>query len=162
MDQGNIYVESLSSGKGEWFGLPVSEEIVASKIVGEDQELGEYIILDYDTPFYVYESYSLEKVNELWERWNELPKEIADHGKEICDFFFGNDYEEFLDSADRIYCLSEVYDKKTLGYHVCDEGLLGVTIPSELENYLDYEAIGRDYEINSNILFCSDMAFEFS
>lgn len=51
---------------------------------------------------------------------------------------------------------------QTLGYYVCDEGLLGVTIPSELENYLDYEAIGRDYEINNNILFCSDMAFEFS
>ena len=27
MEQGSIYVESLSSGKGEWFDLPVSKEI---------------------------------------------------------------------------------------------------------------------------------------
>lgn len=43
---------------------------------------------------------------------------------------------------------SEYMENTELGYYVIDEGFFGVEIPDSLANYLDYEAIGRDFSFD--------------
>ena len=51
------------------------------------------------------------------------------------------------ENGDFVY-ISEVGDYDDLGNAVVELGYFGVEIPSDLQNYIDYEAIGRDYVLS--------------
>ena len=46
----------------------------------------------------------------------------------------------------------DIKDREELGQYVVDEGLWG-EIPENLINYIDYEAIGRDIDLNARGCF---------
>lgn len=149
---------------GVYLYLPFSEEelqeaykaiYVGNEFVnkyGESYE--EYFITDYDLPFdigeYEFPQAITEKYSELsdyLEYPRELVKVVAEHlGSEIHIIELDSD---ILGS-----------DEEKLGYTLVDMGYF--EIPDHLVNYIDYEAIGRDYLINSSGDIIDNYLIEFS
>lgn len=46
-------------------------------------------------------------------------------------------------------------------YYVEEAGQLG-EVPSNLQNYIDYQALGRDLELEGNFLVTSNGVFEYT
>ncbi|HBI1549256.1 TPA: antirestriction protein ArdA [Enterococcus faecalis] len=111
----------------------------------------EYFITDYDAPFSVKEYDSpkslAEKYDCLEEYMNypdEVVRVISNHEGENPTI-----YELFEGST----------DEEKLGYVLVDNGL--IIVPENLRNYVDYEAIGRDYVLNTNGEFAEEHFIEF-
>lgn len=119
---------------------------------GESYE--EYFITDYDLPFdigeYDFPLAITEKYIELsdyFEYPREVVKVIAENlGCEINIIELDND---ILGS-----------DEEKLGYALVDKGYFEIS--DNLINYIDYEAIGRDYLINSSGEIKERCLIEFS
>lgn len=135
---------------GVYLYLPFSEEelqeayqaiFVGSEFIntqGEPYE--EYFITDYDLPFDIGEydfpqaiSEKYSELNDYLEYPGEVVKVIAENlNSEVSIIELDND---ILGS-----------DEKKLGYAIVDMEYL--EIPDNLINYIDYEAIGRDYAMD--------------
>lgn len=149
---------------GVYLYLPFSEEELqeAYKVIyvgdefvnkyGESYE--EYFITDYDLLFdigeYEFPQAIIEKYSDLSDYLGyprEVVKVIAENlGSEIHIIELDNDV---LGS-----------DEEKLGYSLVDMGYF--EIPDNLVNYIDYEAVGRDYAINSSGEFAIDYFIELN
>ena len=87
---------------------------------------------------------SLEELEELSDRLTKVDEEKLEAFLEIWDF---ETSLSLLESGD--YQLFRAKDEEELGREVCDDGYY-VSVPHKLENYIDYEALGRDYSIDVN------------
>ena len=158
--EAQIYIANLSkyvSGtiQGGWFDLPVEHSEIISKL-GLNESEEETIILDFEAPFSVSEYDSLGHLNDLYEQYSELPSEVRDHAKELIgDLFYSE--EDLLENAGNVMFLSDVDTDKKLGNYWIDEGL--ITVPKELENYIDEESLGRDIRLEGQIVYVSDGCF---
>lgn len=149
----------------KWLTIPFSEEELNDAFVDiklgyydEDGEFHfgyeengvlyeEYFITDYCTNglFEVSEYANLDEINELAERIESLNKWQLDDLKSVYEV---NGYiDESLDIVEMgdYILLSDVSDEEELGRYVVEEGLFGITIPDGLMDYIDFEAIGRDW-----------------
>lgn len=99
----------------------------------------EYFISDYDAPFLIEE---YENIPSLIEKFEEI-EEYLEHPRELVKVISENLNQEFI--IHNLYEGSAVEEK--LGYALYDGGF--IIIPDNLINYIDYEAIGRDYKYNS-------------
>lgn len=111
----------------------------------------EYFITDYDTPF-SREEYDSPRL--LAEKYDSLEEYITlpDSVVQIISNHEGENpiiYELYEGST----------DEEKLGYVLVDEGL--IIVPKHLRNYIDYEAIGRDYVLNTNGDFAEEYFIEF-
>lgn len=59
----------------------------------------------------------------------------------FCQLDEAKEYHE-----NNLFC--EVMSNTDLGYYIIDNGLFGIEIPDSLANYIDYEAIGRDFSFD--------------
>ena len=149
---------------GEWVKFPTtSEELqkVFERIgIGSKDEFGnpyeEWFISDYDC--YVSGLYdklgeyeSLDELNYLASKLQELDNHEYEHfqaAMQISDYT-GNvkDVINLIDNLDKYDVYPGVEDEADLGrYHVL--GMMQV--PEHLQDYIDYEAIGRDVSINES------------
>lgn len=99
----------------------------------------EYFISDYDAPFLVEE---YEYVPSLIEKFESIEKYL-DYPREVVKAISDNLDQEFI--IHNLYEGSTVEEK--LGYALYDVGF--IIIPENLINYIDYEAIGRDYNYST-------------
>ncbi|MGF2144880.1 antirestriction protein ArdA [Vagococcus fluvialis] len=99
----------------------------------------EYFISDYDAPFSIEE---YENILSLIEKFEEI-EEYLEYPRELVKIIVENLNQEFI--IHNLYDGSTVEEK--LGYALCDGEF--IIIPDNLINYIDYEAIGRDYKYNS-------------
>lgn len=112
-------------------------------------------ITDVDSDFnYSFEgAISISELEELADKINELDNQYAeDEFKALMEYL--GDFEEAYstwEAGDFSY-YPDVKDREELGQYVVDEGLWG-EIPENLINYIDYEAIGRDIDLNANGCF---------
>lgn len=145
----------------KWLDLPATEEEIeeAKEVIGINEIYEEWFITDYETDIdglKVDEYEDLETLNELVERYENLDEYEQEIVQAIIEAE-GYDLEEALDVLERgnYSFYSGVNDEEDLGWYVIDEGLFGVEVPDSLQNYLDHEAIGRDWRINSAGSFTS-------
>lgn len=145
---------------GAWFTPPIDYEEMEEKI-GLNGEYEEYAIYDYELPFDVSEHTSINEINRLCEQVMELEgSPIYDELKEIQKMWFSS-LEELLESREDITCYSDCDSMEDVARHYVEEtGQLG-EIPANLQNYLDYQALGRDMEIEGNYLVTSHGVFEY-
>ena len=158
--EAQIYIANLSkyvSGtiQGGWFDLPVDYSDIAPKL-GLNESEEETIILDSDAPFTVTQYDSLDRLNELYEQYSELPSEVRDHAKELIGDLFSSE-EDLLENAEDVMFLPDVDTDEKLGSYWVDQGL--ITVPKELENYIDEEALGRDIRFEGQVVYVSDGCF---
>ena len=158
--EAQIYIANLSkyvSGtiQGGWFDLPVDYSDIATKL-GLNESEEETIILDSEAPFTVTQYDSLDRLNELYEQYSELPSEVRDHAKELIGDLFSSE-EDLLENAEDDMFFADVDTDEKLGSYWIDQGL--ITVPKELENYIDEEALGRDIRLDGQVVYVSDGCF---
>jgi antirestriction protein len=70
------------------------------------------------------------------------------------------DYQDAIDSFYyELESRNQEDQQREFGEYVVNEGLFGVEIPDALQNYIDYEALGRDWLMDFSV---SDNGFVFS
>ncbi|HFD6749681.1 TPA: antirestriction protein ArdA [Enterococcus faecium] len=160
-----VYVANLgkyNEGElvGAWFTLPIDPDDMAERI-GLNNTYEEYAIHDYELPFNVDEYTPIEELNRLYEMVEEIEgTPIYDELTEIQQAWFNN-LEELLESKDDIICYSDCDSMEEVArYYVEETGSLG-EVPSHLQNYINYQALGRDMEIEGNFLVTSHGVFEY-
>lgn len=85
---------------------------------------------------------------------------IYDELKEIQGMWFSS-LEDLLEHQEDIICYSDCDSMEDVAHYFVEEtGQLG-EIPSNLQNYIDYQALGRDMEIEGNFLVTSHGIFEY-
>ncbi|MGX7420459.1 antirestriction protein ArdA [Carnobacterium gallinarum] len=165
MTEMQVYIANLGKyNEGElvggWFSPPVDFEVVSEQI-GLNEEYEEYAIHDYELPFTIDEYTPIDEVNRLCELVFELEgTDIYDELSEIQSYWF-NDIEDLIEHKDDIMCYSDCDSMEDVArYYVEETGSLG-EIPNHLQNYIDYQALGRDIEIEGSYLITSHGVFEY-
>lgn len=164
MEDMRVYIESYSEhgrteNVGAWFTLPIDEDEFL-EILGVDAYSSDYTIKESDMPFDVdLDRYpTIEDINILFDNVLELPEEIQEEISELKHYF--GSIEELCDHADDIILYSHCDDMADVAqYYIEETGALG-EIPSYLQNYIDYEAFGRDLYIEGNFLETRHGIFE--
>lgn len=148
---------------GKWFTLPMDiEEMYIQVGVGQRLEDGTYkhgvwekglycyeetAIHDYEAPFNISEYASLNTLNELAERLQEIngdDLEIILQAESNIDTAL-----EILENGDyRIY--TDCKDDSDLGYIIAEEQGLILDNDTILARYFDYESYGRDCRLEGN------------
>lgn len=112
--------------------------------IGVDDE-HEYFVPDYDfAPDFLGEYESLGRLT-------EVANAVDGYGLDVFNAVYSNigDFEQTRDVLeDRDFVIYDAADDEELGQCLVDEGLLG-EIPERLVNYIDHEAIGRDFAIET-------------
>ena len=117
---------------------------------------GDYVyVSDVDSDFnYSFEgTISLSELEDLADKINELDNQCVEEEFKALMEYLG-DFEEAYSKweAGAFIYYPDVTDREELGQYVVDEGLWG-EISKTLINYIDYEAIGRDIELNARGCF---------
>lgn len=146
---------------GAWFTPPIDFEEVKERI-GLNGEYEEYAIFDYDLPFEIGEYTPISEVNRLCAMVAEIEgTPLYDSLSEVQNYWF-NSIEELLENQDDIMYYPDCEDMADVArYFVEETGALG-EVPANLQNYIDYEAFGRDLEISGNFLVTSHGVFEYT
>ncbi|MBW8349716.1 antirestriction protein ArdA [Bacillus sp. IITD106] len=145
---------------GAWFTPPIDIEDMKEKI-GLNGEYEEYAVHDYELPFEIDEYTPISEINRLCAMVQELEGSPIYHELSEIQSYWFDSLEELLEHQDDIICYADCEDMADVArYFVEETGALG-EVPAHLQNYIDYEAFGRDLEINGNFLVTSHGVFEY-
>ncbi|HDN2514149.1 TPA: antirestriction protein ArdA [Clostridioides difficile] len=166
MEGMRVYIANLgkyNEGElvGDWFTPPIDWDDLKERI-GLNSEYEEYAIHDWELPFDISEYTSIEYINRLCSMAEELESmDIGEALRDIQNAFFSS-FKELYDNKDDIICYPECDDMTDVAYYLIDEcGSLG-EIPSSIQRYIDYEAYGRDLEINGSFVITNHGVFEYA
>ncbi|EAA0094400.1 antirestriction protein ArdA [Listeria innocua] len=145
---------------GDWFTPPIDFDIVKEQI-GLNDEYEEYAIHDYELPFDVGEYTTISEINRKCALIEELEgTEFYDNISEFMNYWF-NDIEELIENKDDIICYPDCDSMEDVArYYVEETGSLG-EFPSNFQNYIDYQALGRDMELEGRFLITAQGIFEY-
>lgn len=158
----NIYLTNLgkyNEGEliGEWVKLPVSDEELQKVFerIGINEEYEEYFITDYECDFYEIGEYeSINTLNEIAEKIDNLDEEQEQVVKVLMSEC-GYDLDDAIEKAEsgdyRIY--TDCNDMTDVAYAVVEECDYLRNVPETVARYFDYEAFGRDLEIEGSFHF---------
>lgn len=146
----NAYIANLeryAAGTiiGAWFDMSETTEEEITAVIGE----GETIILDYEAPseMHIDEFESITDLIEMAQKLNEIDEDLLN-----AMLYHGYKIEEAIEKiADGDYNIYE--DCDTMGevaYQVIEETGLLNGAPELAQRYFDYEAFGRDLEIEGD------------
>ena len=141
------YTDSHSgiSKNHAWFTFPIDEEDVTEKI-GLNEQYEEYAVHDTDNfPIDIGEYVSIEELNEMYEMIEELPDYIVECLNEFISHY--GTLEEVVEHKDDIYYYPDCETMTDVAYYYIDELQALGDIPPSLQNYIDYEAYGRDLDM---------------
>jgi len=160
-----VYISNLgkyNEGElvGDWFTPPINMEEVKERI-GLNGEYEEFAVHDYELPFDINEYTSIDEINRLCAMVEEIEGTPIYHElKEIINYWFTN-LEDLLENIDDIICYSDCDSMEDVArYYVEETGQLG-EVPTNLQNYIDYQALGRDMELEGNFLVTAHGIFEY-
>ena len=145
IEEMRIYIANLgkyNEGElvGAWFTTPID--------------------FDYELPFEIDEYTPIEEVNRLCEMVEDLPEDIQAELHELQSYFGG--IEELCEHEDDIIHYPNCEDMADVArYFIEETGALG-EVPASLQNYIDYEAYGRDLEISGSFVVTNHGVFEIT
>ncbi|MEB5968972.1 antirestriction protein ArdA [Enterococcus gallinarum] len=160
-----VYISNLSKYNegelvGAWFQPPIDMEEVKEKI-GLNDQYEEFAIHDYELPFEIDEYTPISEINRLCTLVEEIEDTpIYKELREIQGMWFSS-LEDLIEHIDDIIYHSDCDSMEDVAaYYVEETGQLG-EVPSNLQNYIDYRALGRDMELEGNFLITSNGIFEY-
>lgn len=135
---------------GEYITFPIDEDELEKvfKRIGINEQYEEFFFTDWDCSinlgFGEYES--IDKINEIAEVLSDWDEDLLAAACEIWNL------DEVLDDCpDAYYHYSDINTDYDLGYYwVVESGCYDLDNLGFLSNYIDYEAFGRDYRLQSN------------
>ena len=114
--------------------------------IGLNEQYEEYAIHDTDNfPIAIGEYVSIEELNEMYEMIEELPDYIVECLDEFISHY--GTLEEVVEHKDDIYYYPDCETMTDVAYYYIDELQALGDIPPSLQNYIDYEAYGRDLDM---------------
>ena len=160
-------LEAYNNGdfEAEWVSLPTSFENLQEVVMRHtNRGKTDYAIYDYmtDLDIEIDKDADVFKLNELVERLCSLEEwelEVVEAYLEATGGTLGEAVRCVETGAYDIY---EARDERELGYYVVERTLFGADVPEELRDYLDYEAIGRDFAFVSSGTFYGDFFYTFN
>ena len=158
----NIYLTNLgkyNEGElvGEWVKLPVSDEELQKvfKRIGINEEYEEYFITDYECYFYEIGEYeNIDTLNEIAEKIDNLDEEQEQVVKVLmseCGYDLDGAIEKAESGDYRFY--TDCDDMTDIAYVVVEECGYLDNVPENVARYFDYEAYGRDLDIEGSFHF---------
>lgn len=158
-----LYIANLGKyNKGElvgaWLTLPLAydeddfkqefQEFLESQ-VGINEEYEEFAIHDYETDLEmeIGEYDNVAHLNELAAKIEDIREYDMNAFKALIEAENIDTALELIESRDFTF-YEDINTHEELGYYIVEEGLFGVEIPSALANYIDHEAIGRDWSMD--------------
>lgn len=148
-------LEEYNSGNlcGEWVTLPATEDELkeAFERIGNPEE---YFITDYECDIFnlqVDEYDRLDDLNELAEELAELDEEQRECAEALLDA--GYEPSDIIDKLDDCIIYEECSDMTDVAMEYCNGYGILDSIPEYLQYYFDYEAYGRDMEIEGTFIF---------
>lgn len=150
-----IRLRNTVNSPAQTFVLPTSLESIKAYFGLDETDDYDNLIIASSSVEFIGENDSLDDVL----KFSELVQDVDEHLVYACHEFFGYDVREFLfyvDSFDNMILLDDVYTNRELGEYWVNE--LGIqNIPrDQLEMYFDYEAYGRDINIENVGGFVAD------
>lgn len=162
MEKIRVYIINLgkyNEGKlvGAWFAPPVGFEEVRKRI-GLNGEYEGYVTHDYELPFTIDEYTPIEGVNRLCEVVEDLPEYIQEGLSELQSYF--GSIEGLCGREDDIIFHSGCDDMASVArYYLEETGQFG-ELAAHLQNCIDYEACGRDMELEGTFIVTSHGVYE--
>lgn len=142
---------STNGKTGDWFDLPVKQSAINARLGSEEHE--DIEVLDYELPYGIKLSGSngqlLKALNEFAVYFEEMPKLLQKNFKEVSYIFF-DDTSAFLHNWRTLKILDGVDTPEGLGEYVVEEQ--GIEIPENLERFINYAALGKDFTVNRMVL----------
>lgn len=155
----NIYLTNLgkyNEGElvGEWVSLPASNEEIKSTLdsIGINEEYEEWFITDYENDF-GYEVGEYDNLDDLNEKAASL-EALTEDEREIVNALlsYGYDLEEIENLWDDLYIFHDCNNMADVAEQYADETGLLDSMPENLRYYFDFEAFGRDMEIEGTFI----------
>ena len=154
---------------GEWVKFPTTAEELKKVFerigIGSKDEFGqtyeEWFITDYDCYVsgldYLGEYESLDELNYLANLIDEMSSSEVEVFEAACELEGVADANEAINVALNVdeYDLIDAYDVESLGEYYALE-LNAIDIPDSMRYYFDFEAYGRDINIESRGMFVSN------
>ncbi len=147
-----MQLELFVNELGEWVDVLACDVDELQEKLQKDS----FYVSDVDSDFnYKYEGVmTIEELEELAEDVNTIEDEYDEEAFKALMEYLDDFNEAFSTLIDYNYTFyPEVEDREDLGRYVVEEGLWGENIPENLLNYIDYEAIGRDIDLNASGCF---------
>src|SRR5699024_4846958 len=118
-------------------------------------------IHDYELPFEIDEYTPISEINRLCAMVQELEGSPIYHElSEIRSYWFDS-LEELLEHQEDIICYADCESMEDVArYYVEETGILGA-VPSNLQNYIDDQSLGRHLDIEGNLLVTLEGVFEY-
>ncbi|WP_423363098.1 antirestriction protein ArdA [Mycoplasma sp. P36-A1] len=166
MNELSVYITNLgkyNEGEivGAWFNLPVDFEEV-KETIGLNDEYEEFAIHDYELPVKISEYTSINELNELASKLQELEgTPIYDCIDEIMNNWF-NILDEIIEHQVDIICYSDCHSTEDLARYFIEELRLFGEISDKLEPYIDYMKLGRDLDIEGNYILSKNGVLEYN
>jgi antirestriction protein len=150
----NVYVANLGKYnegilQGEWFTLPTELDEI-KEAIGINAEYEEWAIHDYEAPFQISEYESITKLNELAEMLEGMDEDEANAVCALVDNGCITDYAEAIEAVQNgMVCFyHDCKDMEDVAYSIYEEsGQLAELEKHISVNYIDFESIGRDMDI---------------
>ena len=171
MEYINIYLANLGrfnenwGGKsGEWVKLPVPPENIDAILKGigiDQQRYSEYFIPAFETSFAnleISEFTNLNELNHLAERIENLSSWDTEKFAAVVEVECPHSISamhEILDQLDDFNIIPDIDDEEKLGLYYAEMCGTFQCLPPELQNYIDFEAFGRDIHLDGTGTFCS-------
>lgn len=139
---------------GEWVNLPVSDDFESAfDHIGINERYEEWFITDYEND-YCYQVEEYENIFELNELAEELENlEETTHSIIAAMLEHGFDFSEALNHVDDVVIYHDCQTMADVAYEVVEESGMLNSIPDNLRNYFDYEAYGRDLDLEGTFIF---------
>ena len=153
----SIFIDEL----GEWWDLLEGNDIEELQEALKGKNSCTISDIDADFPFKLEGEILLSDLEEIANKVNEIDDEgLDDVFKAVLEYLgaysFDEAYNTVISGEYDFNC--DVNDDEDLGYYLVDEGIMFNNVPEEVKNYLDYEAIGRDYRFNTSSC-CTNYGF---
>ena len=152
-------LEAYNNGHlvGSWYELRMSQEDLAHAIQNELQKgqkickhthnHEEYFISDFECDYLKIDEYNdLEALNETAQKMESLEGQEKTAVKLMLENYIVNSIDEAVENLDNMICTGES-KMEDIAYNYIEESGALQNLPESLQGYFDYEALGRDMEI---------------
>lgn len=142
MNEIKIFIKNKELGR--WFTLPSSLEEIQESI-GLDETQETFLISDYEAPFKIHESDSLDMLNHIAELYEEYAHlEATNYLANLVNEGFYVNMENAFEEIDSIIVHADCNSIADVAYAVIEETGLLTDIPESVKRYFNYEAYASD------------------
>jgi antirestriction protein len=155
-------LEAYNNGHlvGSWYELPMAEDELTQAIQNELQKgqkvcehihnHEEYFISDFECDYLKIDEYdSLTALNETAQKMENLEMQEKTAVKLMLENYIVNSIDEAIENLDNMFCTGES-KMEDIAYNFIEESGALQNLPESLQGYFDYEALGRDMEIEGS------------